>query len=101
MSASAFAAADTAVFATFGVTALYKVGNAGAGVSVTVIRETPTVDATGFGAPVRAGAQFLSVRVAEVATPVKGDTFTIGAEVLTVQGAPALDGQGTMWRLEC
>jgi hypothetical protein len=31
----------------------------------------------------------------------RGGFFTIGAEVLTVQGAPARDGQGSMWRVEC
>lgn len=101
MSASVFAAADAIVFATFGVAATYRAGGTGTATPVTVIRETPTADAAGFGVPVRAGAQILSVRVADLAAVAKGDTFTIGAELLTVQGAPARDGQGTMWRVEC
>lgn len=101
MSASAFAAADAIVFRTFGVTASYMAAGTGTAATVTVIRETPTADSTSFGVPVRAGAQFLSVRVADLAAVTKGDTFTIGAAVLTVQGAPALDGQGSMWRVEC
>ena len=58
-------------------------------------------DTAAFGVAVGAGAQMLSVRVADLAAVAKGDTFTIGAEVLTVQGAPALDGQASMWRVEC
>jgi hypothetical protein len=101
MSASAFDAADAIVFSTFGVPAIYKAAGTGPDTAVTVIRETPTADASGFNVPVRAGAQFLSVRVADLPAVTKGDTFTIGAVVLTVQGAPALDGQGSMWRVEC
>ena len=101
MSASTFAAADASVFRTFGVAATYRPGGTGTATPVTVIRETPTPDAVGFGAPVRAGAQILSVRVVDIPALAKGDTFTIGAELLTVQGAPARDGQGTMWRAEC
>lgn len=101
MSASVFAAADAIVFATFGVAAIYKAAGTGPDTAVRVVRETPTADAAGFGVAVRAGTQVLSVRVADLAAVAKGDTFTIGAEVLTVHGAPALDGQGTMWRVEC
>lgn len=101
MSATGFAAANDMVFRTFGVAATWRAAGTGDGVAVTVVRETPTADAAGFGVPVRAGAQILHVRIAEVASLAKGDTFTIGAEVLTVQGAPARDSQGTMWTAEC
>jgi hypothetical protein len=101
MSASAFAAADAIVFGTFGVAAIYKAAGTGPDTPVTVIREVATADAAAFGVAVRAGAQILSVRVADLAAVTKGDTFTIGAEVLTAQGAPARDAQGSMWRVEC
>jgi uncharacterized Zn-binding protein involved in type VI secretion len=101
MSASVFAAADAIVFATFGVAATYRAAGTGTPTAVTVIRQMPTVDAAGFGVAVRAGSQILAVRVADIAEVAKGDTFAIGAETLTVQGAPALDGQGTMWMAEC
>jgi hypothetical protein len=103
MSASVFAAADAVIFSAnnFGVAATYQAGGTGTATAVVVIRETPTADAAAFGVPVRAGSQIINVRVADLATVTKGDTFTIGAEVLTAQGAPALDAQGTMWRVEC
>jgi hypothetical protein len=101
MSASAFSVADAIVFATFGVPAIYKAGGTGPDTAVTVVREQPTADGSAFGFAVRAGAQILHVRVVDIATMAKGDTFTIGADVLTVQGAPALDGQRTKWMAEC
>lgn len=66
-----------------------------------VVRETPTVDSSGFGVPLRAGTQILHVRVGDAPDLAKGDTFSIGAELLTVAGAPARDGQGLKWRAEC
>lgn len=96
-----FAAADDIIFETFGVAATFKAGGTGGGTAVTVIRATPTADAAGFGVAVRAGTQQIHVRVAEVADLNKGDTFTIGAEVLTVQGAPERDTQGFKWLAEC
>jgi hypothetical protein len=102
MSASTFfAAADDIVFRTFGVAAIYKAAGTGPNTAVTVVREQPTADGSAFGFAVRAGAQMLHVRASEIATVAKGDTFTIGVDVLTVQGAPALDGQRTKWMVEC
>jgi hypothetical protein len=101
MSASAFDAADAIVFSTFGVPAIYKAAGTGPDTAVTVVRETPTADSVGFGVTLRAGVQLVHVRVSEVADLASGDTFTIGADVLTVQGAPARDGQGLKWTAEC
>jgi hypothetical protein len=102
MTAAAFASANDAIFAAFGVTAVYRpAAVTGSGTPVVVVRESPTADAAAFGVAVRAGAQMLHVRISEVAALGKGDTFTIGAEVLTVQGAPARDGQASMWTVEC
>lgn len=101
MSASAFAAAEAVVFGTFGVAAIYKAAGTGADTPVTVIRSQPTADSAAFGISVRAGTQVIEVRVSDVATLAKGDTFTIGADVLTVAGAPALDRQRSMWTAEC
>ena len=96
-----FAAADAIVFSTFGVAATYNAAGTGPDVAVTVVRETPTADSTGFGVTLRSGVELVHVRIAEVADLAKGDTFTIGAEVLTVRGAPARDGQGLKWTAEC
>ena len=96
-----FAAADDVIFETFGVAAAYSAGGTGDPVAVTVIREQPSRDAAGFGVALRAGTELLHVRLADVASPAKGDTFTIGAEVLTVQAAPSRDGQAMKWLVEC
>lgn len=96
-----FAAANAVIFATFGVAATYRAAGAGDGLAVTIIRDRPTADAVAFGTTLRAHAQIIHVQVAEVAVLAKGDSFTIGAEILTVAGAPRLDGLRTMWTAEC
>lgn len=101
MSASAFAAANASLFSAFGVSAAYRVGGAGEPVTVTVVRETPTADATGFGVTMRGDVELIHVRVSEAPDLAKGDTFTIGDETLTVAAAPRRDGLGTMWTAEC
>lgn len=97
----AFTDADAVVFDTFGVAATYKAGGVGAGTAVTVVRSRATADTVAFGTALRVGSQIISVRVSEAPDLAKGDTFTIGAEVLTVGGKPALDALATMWTAEC
>lgn len=95
-----FAAADGAIFATFGDAATWKAGGTGPDVACTVIRERPDQDAQAFGTTMRAGAEILSVRASEVATPAAGDSFTVGAQVLIVRGAPQRDSVALLWRCE-
>jgi hypothetical protein len=86
----------------FGVAATWRAGGSGAPVDVLVLRDIPTVDGTAFGMTVRAGAQILTVAFASVPALAKGDTFTIGVDVLTVQGAPRRIGpDGAVWEAEC
>lgn len=101
---SAFTRMNAAIFrsaALGGIDAVYRAGGAGDGVTVRILRDRPSVDSTGFGVTLRAGAELVHVRVADVAALAKGDTFTIGAEVLTVKGAPAIDAIRSMWSAEC
>lgn len=100
MTAAAFLAADAQLFGAFGVAADWRAGGAGAATSCTVIRERPSVDAAGFGTAMRADAQVVSVRKTEIAAVAKNDTFTIGAEVLTVRSVRQ-DSQSLMWIAEC
>ena len=101
MSASAFAAANAAIFSAFGVAATYRAGGTGTPTAITIVRDQGTTDATGFGVAVRADGQRIHVRVSDLPNLAKGDTFTIGAELLTVQGEPAKDAQASMWTAEC
>ena len=102
MSATAFATADAVIFSAFGVAADYKpAGFTGAPTVVTIIRDQASGDASGFGVPVRANGERVHVRIADIPALAKGDTFTIGATVLTVQGAPQRDVQASMWTAEC
>lgn len=96
----AFAAADEVIFATFGVGATWKAGGNGPGVACTVVRERPTADAGAFGSTMLRDAQVISLRAAEVAAPAKGDTITIGAEVLTVR-AVRQDSLSLVFVCEC
>jgi hypothetical protein len=99
----AFAAAMGVLVAdpNLGVDALYRPGGAVPGASVRVIRDRPTAEAQGLGTTLRAGAELLHVRVADAPMLAKGDTFTIGAETLTVQGTPRRDALGLTWTAEC
>jgi hypothetical protein len=99
-----FAAADDTIFSTFGVAALYLSVSAEEDADpepVTIVRAVPTSDAGTFGVTLRADAQIVHVRVAEAPSLAKGDTFTIGSEVLTVRGKPERDRLGLMWTAEC
>ena len=96
-----FAAADDVIFATFGVTAIYRPGGVGDGTSVTVVRSRATADTVSFGVALRVGSEIVNVRVMDAPELAKGDTFTIGSEVLIVAGKPALDALVTMWTAEC
>lgn len=100
MTLDAFAAADAAIFAAFGVAATWKAGGQGPATDCIVVREQPSVEAGAFGTAMRTDAQVVSVRKAEIATVAKADTFTIGAEVLTVRGVRQ-DSQALIWIAEC
>ena len=78
------------------VEAVYqRAGAADALPAFRVIRSEPESVEQAFGARLIAGAPLLHIRIADLPDrPVKGDTVTIGAEVLTVR-----DGQMDAGRL--
>lgn len=99
---NAFAAATAALMAdpNLALPALYKAGGAGPGVTVRVVRSAPDAVAQGFGAAVISATDVLTVAAADIPACASGDTFTIGADVLTAQ-LVRLDATGTAWRVEC
>lgn len=91
---TAFAAAIASLIAdpNFGVTATYRVGGAGDGADIHVLRAMPDVRMSWAGTIVSAGAVLFRVRAADVAQPAAGDTLTIDGETFTVlDGAPEFD----------
>lgn len=84
-----------------GEDATYRVGGAGAGTALRVIRGAPDMMQTAFDARIIAPAIRVQIRIAELATrPAKGDTITIGATVLTVRHATR-DVEALTWEAEC
>lgn len=86
----------------FGEPALYRAGGQGAGVAVTVSRVEGDQEMTIGGGRVAVSGVLLEVLRAEVATPAEGDTLelTDRGETRRVKGAPALDDEGVVWRLD-
>lgn len=81
--------------------ALYKAGGVGAGVACRVIARQPDeISNFGDGQIVR-GTTLLDVRISEIAAPKEGDTFTVGATVYTVLGAPRRDLERLVWTCGC
>jgi hypothetical protein len=99
---TAFTAAIAAIFRdpNMAADALWKAGGTGAGVSVRIIRKSPD-DLTDFGAArLRSETTRVDVRVAEMASPAKGDTIQIGADLFAVQGDPMQDLERLVWTLD-
>lgn len=80
--------------------ALYRVGGAGAGVPVRVIRRAPDrIVSFGEGRFV-ADTLIIDVRVAEAPGLAQGDTFEVAGEVFEVRSAPVRDGERLVWSAE-
>lgn len=84
----------------FAVSATWRAGGVGAPVAVPVIRDAPDRVADAFGTPILQATDELRVRVESLPALAAGDTFTLGAEVLTVQHAER-DATGATWRVMC
>lgn len=81
--------------------ATYRVGGAGDGVSVRVIRGAPETIEAAFGAQIIAPAIRVHIRAGDLAArPLDGDTITIGATVLVVRHAQ-LDAERLTWECSC
>ena len=80
--------------------ALWRAGGNGAGVPVRVITRAPDDIVEWRESRVRAATVFIDVRVSEVVTLSKGDTFEIAGAVFTVTGAPERDSERLVWKAE-
>ena len=97
-----------AAYATLGVAAVYRVGGAGDGATVAVMRTLLDPLVGGFETGHVGDGSVFEVRVAEVALPAKGDTLTLAHPVTAaettyvVQATPrAKDARGYVWVLDC
>lgn len=72
----------------------------GTPVAVRVIRNAADEITDFGGSRIQSETTLLTVACAAVPAPVAGDTFTIGAEVLTVQGSPRRDARRLRWLIE-
>jgi hypothetical protein len=99
---SAFAAAmDTlAADPNIGADATYRAGGTGAPVPLRVVRSAPDRLGDAFGTSVSQASDVLSVAIAVLPSVEADDTFTLGADILTVQHAER-DATGTAWRVFC
>lgn len=84
----------------FAVSAIWRAGGIGSPVSVPVIRDAPDQVASAFDTPILQATDQLRVRVDSLPALAAGDTFTLGAEVLTVQHAER-EATGALWRVMC
>lgn len=100
MSAFVTAASVIALDANMGTAATYQAIGGGAAVPVRLVRSVPDQLRNAFGTQILQGTDMLVVALAQVPAPEAGDTFTIGAEVLTVQHAER-DAEGVSWRVMC
>ena len=84
---NAFAAAMAALVADrhLGVDAVYRADGTGNPVAVRVLRASPDVTAGVFDAQVVQATDVLTVLMATLPNLAPGDTFTIGADLLTVK----------------
>ncbi len=99
---SAFADAMAALVAdpNLGVEAVYRQGGTGAPVALRVLRSSPDRVADAFGTEILSATDILSVAIAVLPGLAAGDTFALGADLLTVTHAER-DASGTAWRAHC
>ena len=99
---NAFAAAMDALAAdpNIGTAAIYRAGATGAPMSLRVVRSAPDRLGDAFGTNVIQASDVLTVAIAVLPAVDAGDTFTLGADILTVQHAER-DAAGIAWRIFC
>ena len=100
MSAFDTAMASLIADAHLGVDAQYRQGGTGAPVSLRVLRSSPDRMADAFGTEVISASDILSLAIATLPDIAAGDSFAIGADLLTVRHAER-DATGTAWRILC
>ena len=99
---SAFAAAMDALAAdlNIGTEATYRAGGTGAPVLLRAVRTAPDRLSDAFGTSVIQASDVLTVAIAVLPAVDADDTFTLGADTLTVQHAER-DAAGIAWRVFC
>lgn len=99
---SAFAAAMAALAAdpNLGADALWRSGGAGPEVPVRVVRSSPDRLGDAFGTKLARETDVISVAAAVLPLVEGGDTFRIGADLLTAMHAER-DAAGAAWRVPC
>jgi hypothetical protein len=99
---SAFDGAMAALLADphLGVDALYRAGGTGSPVALRVLRTSPDRIVSGFDTEIVGASDILSVPISLLPNLAPGDSFAIGADLLTVSHATR-DGSGTAWRVYC
>jgi hypothetical protein len=100
MSAFADAMATLVADANLGTEAVWRAGGTGPPVAVRLLRSSPDRIAGSFGTELLSATDILSVAIAVLPSLGPGDTFAIGAELLTVTHAER-DASGTVWRVLC
>ena len=83
-----------------GTDARYRAGGTGAPVLLRVIRSAPDRLGDAFGTSVIQASDVLTVATAVLPSVVADDTFSLGADNLTVQHAER-DTTGIAWRVFC
>jgi hypothetical protein len=83
-----------------GVEATYRAAGTGVPVSLRVLRSSPDRVVDAFDTPVLRATDVLTVAIATLPSIEAGDTFTIGADPLTVDSAER-DSAGVAWRVLC
>jgi hypothetical protein len=86
--------------ANLGTEAMHRAGGTGPPEPVRLLRSSPDRLASGFGTELLSVTDILSVAIAALPSLASGDTFAIGAELLTVTHAER-DASGTVWRVLC
>lgn len=99
---SAFAAAMDALAAdpNIGADATYRTNGTGAPVLLRVVRSAPDRLGDAFGTSVIQASDILTVAIALLPAVDADDTFTVGADTMTVQHAER-DAAGIAWRVFC
>ena len=99
---NAFAAAMNVLAAdpNIGADATYREGGTGAPVLLRVVRSSPDRLGNAFGTSVIQASDVLTVAIAVLPRVTANDTFTLGADTLTVQHAER-DAAGIAWRVFC
>jgi hypothetical protein len=100
--ANAFDVAMRAIFTdpNMATSALYRVGGWEQAKAVRILLRAPDEQQSWAASKLVSDTMVIEVQVAEVAEPLKGDTFEVGSQLYRVQGEPLRDGERLVWQAE-